>query len=274
MWKKHLEMKILDKEEVQLYCNCDGVSADELGEALLGFSELFSEANRRAGNPPLVIKINNLKIGSIEITSVLELCEEAKDMVLGRDAQAIISIFALITICRQVFADIENIKKGITSGCSYALRALKKMLVVLKEENSELKLKSSEKEVCIKSSEAQKIRELKEDEILVNESVIEQYFSIFSLTFRRGDKGFNKWKLADGDNIFSVTIKDSDFLNLINNQNLALHRDDLMLCKMRCIQYKSSTGTVRTERIVEKVVKYEHSPMQEGFNFEGKKAAN
>lgn len=96
---------------MRIHCDCKEVSANELGEVLLGFFEIFVEANRKAGNPPIIIKINNLEIGSIELTSILELWNDTKNMVLGSDAQAILGIIDLLTICRQVFADIRNIKR-------------------------------------------------------------------------------------------------------------------------------------------------------------------
>lgn len=259
--------QLIDKEEVQLYIKCESVSAGELSEVLSGFSELFSLANGEMGNPPILVRINDLKISSIEINSILELWSDTKAMVLGSDAQAILSIVGLISICKKIFTDIQSIKKGICSGCEYALKPLKKIVSVISDKDSFVRIKNSEKEVIISEKDANLIRTLKEDDVFINETESKQYYSIFSLTFRRGEKGFNKWKLADGDNIFSATIEDEDFLNLINEQNLPIRRNDILLCKVRTVQYQSSSG-IRTETIVQKVLEYKHSPEQQDLNFE------
>lgn len=258
----------LEQKEVRLYLKCGSVSAEELSEVLAGFSELFSLASREIGNPHTIsIKVNDLKIGSIEISSILELWSNTKAMVLGSDAQAILSIVGLVSIIKKVFKDIGSAQEGLCSACGYIIKPLKKMLSVIHDKDSFARLESSEGNIVISGKDADVIRSLKEEDTLINENEITQYYSIFSLTFKRGAKDFNKWKLADGDNVFPAVIEDKDFLKLINEQNFAIHRNDLLLCKVRVIQCQSSQG-LRTEMTVKKVLEYKHAPEQQELKLE------
>ena len=186
-------------------------------------------------------------------------------MVLGSDAH--LSIVGLASILKKVFENMGSIQKGLCGACRYLIKSLKKVLSVIHDKDSFARLESSEGNIVISGKDADVIRSLKKEDTLINENEITQYYSIFSLTFKKGTKDFNKWKLADGDNVFPAVIEDEDFLKLINEQNFAIHRNDLLLCKVRVIQCHSSQG-IRTEMTVKKVLEYKHAPEQQELKLE------
>jgi len=87
-------------------------------------------------------------------------------------------------------------------------------------------------------------------ELLLDE-VRRQAFSITSLSFKED----NKWRLNDGQNTFSVSMKDVAFQRRVDNNQIAFAKGDVLLCDLRTIQWQVEEG-VKTEYEVVKVVSH------------------
>ena len=75
--------------------------------------------------------------------------------------------------------------------------------------------------------------------------------SIVSLVFKED----NKWRLSDGDNTFSVTISDEEFLEQIDAGTASFSKHDILICELRTIQWRSNAG-LSTEYEVVRVVEH------------------
>ena len=74
-------------------------------------------------------------------------------------------------------------------------------------------------------------------------------FSIVSLAFKEN----NKWRLTDGQNTFSVWMKDDAFQRRVDNNDIAFAKGDVLVCDLRTIQWQVEDG-VKSEYEVIKVV--------------------
>jgi hypothetical protein len=83
-----------------------------------------------------------------------------------------------------------------------------------------------------------------------------QAFSITTLSFKED----NKWRLTDGQNIFSVSMKDAAFQRRVDNNQISFAKGDVLLCDLRTIQWQVQSG-VKTEYEVVKVVS--HTPARQ-----------
>lgn len=92
-------------------------------------------------------------------------------------------------------------------------------------------------------------------ELLLDE-VRRQVFSITSLSFKED----NKWRLTDGDNVFSVSMKDAAFQHRVDNNLISFAKGDILLCDLRTVQWQVQGG-VKTEYEVVKVVT--HTPARQ-----------
>lgn len=95
------------------------------------------------------------------------------------------------------------------------------------------------------------------EELILDEE--RQYaFSIVRLTFKEN----NKWRLTDGQNTFSVLMKDKAFQRRVDNNRVAFAKGDLLICKLRMRQWQIEGGVgVKTEYEVTKVV--QHRPARQ-----------
>ena len=74
-------------------------------------------------------------------------------------------------------------------------------------------------------------------------------FSIVSLAFKEN----NKWRLTDGQNTFSVSMRDDAFQRRVDNNDIAFAKGDVLVCDLRTIQWQVEDG-VKSEYEVIKVV--------------------
>lgn len=81
-------------------------------------------------------------------------------------------------------------------------------------------------------------------------------FSIISLAFKED----NKWRLTDGQAIYTVSIKDSAFLRRVDKNEIAFAKGDVLVCDLRTIQWQVPDG-VRTEYEITKV--HSHKPARQ-----------
>lgn len=95
------------------------------------------------------------------------------------------------------------------------------------------------------------------EELILDEE--SQYaFSIVRLAFKEN----NKWRLTDGQNTFSVLMKDKAFQQKVDNNRVAFAKGDLLICKLRMRQWQIEGGVgVKTEYEVTKVV--QHRPARQ-----------
>lgn len=103
------------------------------------------------------------------------------------------------------------------------------------------------------------------EELLLDE-VNRKAFSIISLSFKED----NKWRLTDGQNTFSVSMKDTVFQRRVDNNQVAFAKGDVLLCDLRTIQWQVQDG-IRTEYEVMKVVS--HRPARQLPLFEGNESS-
>ena len=84
---------------------------------------------------------------------------------------------------------------------------------------------------------------------LILDDVRRYAFSIVSLAFKEN----NKWRLTDGQNTFSVLMKDEAFQRRVDNNDVAFAKGDVLVCDLRTIQWQVEDG-VKSEYEVIRVV--------------------
>lgn len=82
-------------------------------------------------------------------------------------------------------------------------------------------------------------------------------FTIHSLSFKED----NKWRLSDGVNNFWVTIKDQDFLNKVNENQIYFAKGDILKTKLKTVQWKTSEG-LKTEYEIISVIEHKSGTPQ------------
>ena len=96
---------------------------------------------------------------------------------------------------------------------------------------------------------------------LILDDVRQYAFSIVSLAFKEN----NKWRLNDGQNTFSVLMKDEAFQRRVDNNDVAFAKGDVLVCDLRTTQWQVEDG-VKTEYEVVRVVA--HRPSRQLSLFE------
>ena len=86
---------------------------------------------------------------------------------------------------------------------------------------------------------------------LILDEISTHVFSIVSLAFREG----NKWRLTDGQLTFSVSMRDDEFQDRVDSNEVAFAKGDLLVCDMRTIQWLTHQG-IKTEYEIIKVNRY------------------
>ena len=86
---------------------------------------------------------------------------------------------------------------------------------------------------------------------LILDEVRTHGFSIVSLAFKEG----NKWRLTDGQATFSVSMKDIDFQERVDNNEVAFAKNDVLVCDMRTMQWQTMQG-IKTEYEIIKVQRH------------------
>ena len=88
------------------------------------------------------------------------------------------------------------------------------------------------------------------------DEISQRALSIVSLVFKED----NKWRLSDGENVFSVMISDEHFLKQIDEGVIAFSKRDMLICELRTVQWRTNSG-LSTEYEVVKVV--DHRPARQ-----------
>ena len=86
----------------------------------------------------------------------------------------------------------------------------------------------------------------------IQDNIREMTFSIVALSFKVN----NIWRLSDGQNTYSVRIRDPNFWRMVENSQASFRNGDLLKCNFRTRQYQNSEG-IKTEYEVLEVLSHE-----------------
>lgn len=100
---------------------------------------------------------------------------------------------------------------------------------------------------------------------VINESTSELALQISSISFKPG----NKWRLSNGDQTFSVTIDDQGFLDRVAQDQERFAANDLLLVRMRTVQYQTEDGRLRTQHTATSVRHLPVAQSEQGELFDG-----
>jgi hypothetical protein len=100
-----------------------------------------------------------------------------------------------------------------------------------------------------------------EDELIISDEWTTA-FSVVALTFKDG----NRWRLYDGQNTISVTIKDEAFIRRVNDNEIAFAKGDLRVCRVRVDQLRTG-GSLRTDYAVLEVMEHRVATRQLALPF-------
>ncbi len=95
------------------------------------------------------------------------------------------------------------------------------------------------------------------DDVLLIEERRRAAFSIVSLAF----KDETKWRLSDGQGTFLASIRDENFLGLVNRNEISFSKGDVLIADILVRQWQSAGG-VRTEYEVLKVTEHRSAARQ------------
>ena len=86
---------------------------------------------------------------------------------------------------------------------------------------------------------------------LILDEVGRRAFSIERLSFKQN----NKWRLNDGTQTLSVTMKDETFQKKVDNNEISFAKGDTLMCELRTMQWHSTDG-IKSSYEVLKVLKH------------------
>ena len=130
---------------------------------------------------------------------------------------------------------------------------------------SSFRARSGEYEEVVTEDQAPYFGQAILPEEVVSEESLTSAFTIVSLTFKEG----NKWRLDDGNGPISVLILDSDFLSRVDANQIAFSKGDLLICDVVRKQTRVVDG-LKTEYVVERVVKHTPGYRQMSMDFDGR----
>jgi len=95
------------------------------------------------------------------------------------------------------------------------------------------------------------------DQELIDESEIEQSLQIINISFQAG----GKWRFGDGNATFFAEITDKEFLEKVEQNEMAFAKDDLLKVRLNRKQFISE-GSIKTDYIVIKVLDHRSALVQ------------
>lgn len=265
----------------------------DLAPALLSICSLFNEANRVLNGDRSSIKIlvKALQAGSFEIAFEISqtLKSQAISFLTGETITSALNlkeaIFftggGLFWLIRKLKGKspkkITDLKDGIVrleldgepleiSKSLFNLyqdiavrSAVEKILSPLKQDGVDSFLVKDKAHflVCAQKTEVNFFKTPEEQEEMIVEVESESAYSIVSLAFKEG----NKWRLSDGQATITALIKDEDFLNKVDNNNISFCKGDILICQVKTTQWKSQ-NTLRTEYAILKIKEHKTAMRQ------------
>ncbi len=257
----------------------------DLAQAMMAVGSLFESTNEllNGGRAAVNINVRATSSGSFHIlfeilqnsgvnsiSDIISTANQIVTLIIGSGTIGV-GLFALIRWLRGRNPKIEQINEGmfrltLENGETYDVPT--ELLMMYQDENVRSALAGTLRPVKEEGIERFEIRE--NDEVVVEiskddadyfdapqvqELILDETrshaFSIVSLAFREG----NKWRLTDGHATFSVSMRDRDFQNKVDNNELAFSKSDVLICDMRTVQWQTLQG-VKTE--YEIVTVYKH----------------
>ena len=248
----------------------------DLAPAMMAVGSLFESTNELLNGDRAAVNINvrATSSGSFHIlfeilqnsgvhfiSDIISTANEIVALIIGSGTIGV-GLFALIRWLRGRNPKIEQINEGmfrltLENGETYDVPT--ELLMMYQDENVRSALAGTLRPVKEEGIEKFEIRE--NDEVVVeiskddadyfdapqvHELILDETrthaFSIVSLAFREG----NKWRLTDGHATFSVFMRDRDFQNKVDNNELAFSKSDVLVCDMRTVQWQTLQG-VKTE---------------------------
>lgn len=95
------------------------------------------------------------------------------------------------------------------------------------------------------------------------ESTSKAVFKIVTASFEEG----YKWRLTNGQDRITATLKDQAFIDKIDNNEVSLSKEDLLIVKMRSTQWHSQDGNIKTENEILQVIEHKKRVTQLAIPF-------
>lgn len=92
----------------------------------------------------------------------------------------------------------------------------------------------------------------------LTENTLRMWLMLESPTF----KGGNKWKFSDDRSSFWAPVEDQDFLSRVARRETLFGQDDALLVDIQIRQSGQPPNTIKTDRVILKVVDHRHAPKQ------------
>ena len=263
------------------------MNVQDLAPAMMAIGSFFEAANRMTNGNRASVSVNvratsagsfhvafevvqNLEsMGVLEadIGDILATANSLKGLLIGGGGAAG-GIFALIKLLRGRKPHVTKINESLyrltVDGETYEVpmellrlyqeasvrRNIQAMVRPVREDGIErFMLRESGQTVQEVTKDDIEAFDVPEHQDLILDEVRRYAFSIVSLAFKEN----NKWRLTDGQNTFSVLMKDEAFQRRVDNNEIAFAKGDVLECDLRTIQWQVEDG-VKSEYEVVRVV--------------------
>lgn len=271
----------------------------DLAPALLAIGELLEDSNKilNGDKAKMAVNIKATEPGSIFITlsAVQDLITQATSLFNSNEANALcnaVEILALLGFSSASGYGVLGLLKWLKNRKIKSIVKLDTGDFQVEAEDGELRM-SSNKEIKLfsflsirKSIEAvftpldragiEKVSFIKDDVVnsvtkdernylsapiidqeLIDESEIEQSLQIVNVSFLSG----GKWRFSDGNATFYAEITDKEFLDKVEQNEMAFAKDDLLKVRLKRKQFISE-GSIKTDYVLIKVLDHRSALVQ------------
>ena len=264
-----------------------------LAPALLAYGDLFEQANQLLHGDKVKVRlqVKALSPGSFDI--IFQVIQNMPDQIVGYltgdNINAAFNLVELIVMGRYCLLWMAKILKGknpvtpkklnndlmrieingqfydvpIDLLRLYSDISIRSLLTKVVEPLShpgveviEIKDKGKTREVVFKDELpyfAEPTVDIQEETLTDSER--EAAFSIISLAFKED----NKWRLFDGASTYNVTVKDQNFLDRVNHNQISFAKGDVLIGRLKTTQKQTATG-LKAEYELLKVIDHKPAP--------------